>query len=157
MSSQIVSLLALVPMLLHSIVGCCWHHSHGNPRDLTTVASASSVDDAVGEATQRGRSTCCQHVHRSSISAPVAHTSNEQSNGQNPHFPCQDEPCGLVPSTFWVASPHVVLDDIALGTTLLEIADLTPCPLFRSGDAALAADNAWLTSFANARRVLLVV
>ena len=28
MSGKVASLIALVPMLFHSIFGCCWHHAH---------------------------------------------------------------------------------------------------------------------------------
>lgn len=29
MSSRLLSLLLVVPMLLHGVFGCCWHHDHG--------------------------------------------------------------------------------------------------------------------------------
>lgn len=37
MNSSAASLLALVPMVLHSILGCCWHHQHDGDRAGVTV------------------------------------------------------------------------------------------------------------------------
>ncbi|WP_437223954.1 hypothetical protein SH661x_003424 [Planctomicrobium sp. SH661] len=42
MNGHVVSLIALVPMLLHSVWGCCWHHDHARSSRPSLVAASGA-------------------------------------------------------------------------------------------------------------------
>ncbi len=56
MSGKLVSLMALIPMLVHSIFGCCWHHSHA------CHSQGQSVALTVASAGERAVGLCCRHA-----------------------------------------------------------------------------------------------
>lgn len=101
MFSQVASLLALLPMLLHSILGCCWHHAHesccgtGNTR----VVCQSSVESPADAHADHVNSPCHNHVHGTG-------NSGESPAEPRPDSPCDEERClfastsmGVVPQT----------------------------------------------------------
>jgi hypothetical protein len=97
MSRRVVSLVALVPMLFHSIFGCCWHHehsfaSHGHDNSVAVQAAiAVSPDHEHGE-----HSRCLTHSHGE------RHPDNHPTG-----LPCSEESC-----VFSVPSPTVAPQNI---------------------------------------------
>lgn len=100
-----VSLVALVPMLFHSIWGCCWHHEH--PAVAGNVQVVADAHDAVRDTvcrTQARHSCCSSHGHHNQpagVPAPEEHPSEDA--------PCEQERCDysvtaqtLVPSSIQV-------------------------------------------------------
>lgn len=101
MFSRVASLLALLLMLLHSILGCCWHHSHHsacNPEN-SRVVGQSSVESPAH--TDHATSPC----HRHGTGNP----------GESPTEPCPDSPCDEERCLFASTSMGVVLQTVALG------------------------------------------
>ncbi|QDV29546.1 hypothetical protein Spb1_14540 [Planctopirus ephydatiae] len=94
MSGKVVSLIALVPMLFHSIFGCCWHHVHMLPGDAQVTAAVAD------EALVRTHSTrsCCGHAHGSSQQVPAEVALVGQAAGEpqpSEHPPCEEEDCAV--------------------------------------------------------------
>lgn len=94
MSGKVVSLFALVPMLFHSIFGCCWHHVHILPVDAqVTVAVADEAPVCTPS-----RRSCCGHAHGSSPQVPaelalVGQAAGESQSSEHP--PCEEEDCAV--------------------------------------------------------------
>ena len=82
MCMKLVVLVTLLTMLAHSILGCCWHHAHG---DHGTPCDTASVEVDI-------HSHQCAHHHGpngSSTEVPVSH-------GPAPckhHAPCDEVDC----------------------------------------------------------------
>lgn len=102
MFTQVASLLALLPMLLHSILGCCWHHAHhsachpGNPR----IVCQSSIE--LPTYTDHATSPCHHHEHGTG------------EPGESPTEPCQDSPCDEERCLFASTSMGVVTQTFVL-------------------------------------------
>ena len=107
MMTRIVSLATLLPMLLHSILGCCWHHDHGGVLDSllgnVTVNAAKHDDDRAGD--HAHRFGC--HIHSASMPdhdsgfSGVVCPTDCASPGQKhdtPCEPCREEHCVYVGS-----------------------------------------------------------
>jgi hypothetical protein len=77
MRSRLVSLMLIVPMLLHGVFGCCWHHDHAHP----------SESDA------RESGIACSHVghHHASSATPSIPANDKLSNVDKESD--QDENC----------------------------------------------------------------
>ena len=87
MSGNVVSLIALVPMLFHSIFGCCWHHAHflhDHDHAVTVAVDEASEQDHVHSPHSGGRHS---HALLSCAGEEAAHT-----DGHSPELPpCEDE------------------------------------------------------------------
>lgn len=87
MSGRIASLVALLPMLFHSIFGCCWHHAHVLPLEDHTAATTTSDHSTVGQH-DRGHAGCPFHSHpidQQKDGVPVADLPADS--------PCEDDRC----------------------------------------------------------------
>ncbi len=106
MGTKIVSLATMLPMLLHSILGCCWHHAHSKGCDGLpgySSACASVADDTAGD---RGHQSGC-HGYRAALTedapavAEVVCSTDCSSPGNHdeaPCEPCREDQCVYVPS-----------------------------------------------------------
>lgn len=94
MSGQFVSLLALVPMLFHSIWGCCWHHDH----------PFVEHDHAVSEIVQ------FEHSHCGSPHDHLGHHEGPAHGDPSHEGPCEEEPCVFSGALLTVAPQHVQLE-----------------------------------------------
>ena len=80
MWAKVIFSATLLPMLVHSILGCCWHHAHSDAK-LNGVSSANEVH-------------CCHEHHRSQHNDPV------------PPAPCDhDESCNELICVYIAADP----------------------------------------------------
>jgi len=81
MWTYFVTAVTLVPMLFHSIVGCCWHHEH---------ATCSAAHCHRGHADNSTESSCCDghYAH------PLASEDDPQS--PVPHEPCRESKCQYI-------------------------------------------------------------
>ncbi|MCA9147947.1 MAG: hypothetical protein KDA92_01545 [Planctomycetales bacterium] len=81
------SMLALIPLLLHSLLGCCWHHAHivgchthdplsGAPQHTTTCAAVHGHHHG-HSLTDRGRIGKTQRKVAQDASGITAHGSHE--------------------------------------------------------------------------------
>lgn len=87
MSGRITSLVALLPMLFHSIFGCCWHHAHTSPDGHHAVAALSD-DVALASQHEHGHAGCPFHSHlidQQKDGVPVADLPADS--------PCEDDRC----------------------------------------------------------------
>lgn len=79
----------LLPMLSHSIFGCCWHHAH-------TMVSIASVAAEVDQLDCGGHGECESHGH-ASHDLPAEIGVNQEIPG-HPEVPCcpgeSKSPCG---------------------------------------------------------------
>jgi len=102
MFSQVASLLALLPMLLHSILGCCWHHAHYSVchSENSRVVCQSSVESPAHA--DHATSLCHNHEHGAG------------NPGESPIEPCPDSPCDEERCLFASTSMGVVLQTVAL-------------------------------------------
>jgi len=107
MNGRIVSLIALVPMLFHSMFGCCWHHSHDHAEPTLGVVecdghATDSADDH--DAPDLCHSDCvCFHVAGSATErAPCGDHSGSSR-------PCDDERCSYVGALTTLVSQPISL------------------------------------------------
>src|SRR5215208_7375235 len=92
----IFSSLLCFSLLIHAVLGCCWHDVHDAGAGGTTLASLAA--DA-----------CCDHEH----DAPL--------DGHGPHAPCKGHPnchglCNYLPvqkTNFGKCLDHVLIDFVA--------------------------------------------
>lgn len=128
MFSRVATLLALLPMLLHSILGCCWHHAHhsvchsGDSR----VICQSSVESPVNA--HRDHAAALSHNHEHGTGTP----------GESPLGPCPESPSGDERCFFASAPAGIVPQTVALEWGWLSIFVATvelPTPVGSPGAA----------------------
>lgn len=105
MTGNVASFLALVPMLFHSILGCCWHHGHlGVDHSVVMGQSPAAVQsvETVGWHPSHAVSACCSPAVDSEHQQPPADSS--------PNSPCGQHDCGYSDAAITVASQTVTFD-----------------------------------------------
>jgi hypothetical protein len=85
MFQPVATLLTLVATLLHSVLGCCWHHNH---ECCDAVATHTTVTD---EGTYEHRGVCERHRHEHDEDAGPA--SGRPARPDHEHEPCGDSRC----------------------------------------------------------------
>ncbi len=85
MYGNVVSLIALVPMLMHSIFGCCWHHAHTHAEQVHVLSGVSESDASL------------YHIHAShqGCSSRCLSASDEENYPCNSpaESPCEEDRC----------------------------------------------------------------
>lgn len=100
MSGNVVSLMALVPMLFHSIWGCCWHHGHPAVEDRAQISAVQAADAGRETACRvQARPACCHSHGRHDQTADAPATGDDRHE----EAPCEQERCD-----FSVASQTLV-------------------------------------------------
>lgn len=102
MSGKVVSLIALVPMLIHSIFGCCWHHAHSHAGQDHVVAVMIDGDSSLDHA-HAGHSSCPSHG--SPTSDGEGHSDDHPAES-----PCEEDRCVYSGVTATVVSQLVSLE-----------------------------------------------
>ncbi|MEZ6066187.1 MAG: hypothetical protein R3B90_10875 [Planctomycetaceae bacterium] len=101
MLPHLASLLAIVPMLLHSIIGCCWHHAHTGGGEHVHVAAfaghSHGHEDRRHEEhghEEHGQQDC-GHEHQ------VGEAPEESLPGESPACPspCEESRCTFCGTT----------------------------------------------------------
>ncbi len=77
---QLISNLAAVSMVVHSVLGCCWHHQHEG------MAMASTQSQSVNHA-----ACCCHDSHAGHRHSPSEPTKQQAPEGHH----CQEGACHL--------------------------------------------------------------
>ena len=93
MWAKLIVAVTLLPMLMHSILGCCWHHAHAEGR----LNSAHAQSEAHTSNRHGHRHLCCHH-DCNDASVPIEH----------------NEPCDDVRCVYLVAQP--MRSDVTAGT-----------------------------------------
>ena len=88
MQTRLVVLVTLLPMLVHSILGCCWHHAHF---DHVDVCAAPRVQAAI----HRHQ---CTHHHCSKNASAEASASPVPAPCRH-HAPCDEVSCVFLDAT----------------------------------------------------------
>src|SRR4051812_915772 len=89
----VFSTLLCASLLIHAVLGCCWHDMHDKDRGTGAVASVEA-------------DSCCDHDH------------DAATDGHGHHAPCKGHPnchglCNYLPvqkSSFGKCLDHVVID-----------------------------------------------
>jgi len=90
MFKRLVVLVTLLPMLVHSIFGCCWHHAHFDHVDVCETPSVAAD-------IHRHQ---CTHDHSWG-------SANAETPTSNVPAPCKHQtPCDEVRCVFLAATPH---------------------------------------------------
>jgi len=86
--NSIFSILTTASILIHSVFGCCWHHSHSSEDGHAEVVASTVGDDV---------HACCSHHHHSSASIVSDEGASEDAPGHNhsDHEACDDSDCWL--------------------------------------------------------------
>jgi hypothetical protein len=64
MTRRLLPTLTSVFLALHTVLGCCWHHSHACAQECTAPCSVESADAHVGHcAAECGTASCGEHQH----------------------------------------------------------------------------------------------
>jgi hypothetical protein len=71
--NALFSIVTIVSVLIHGLLGCCWHHDHAVVRNPAGAKSHS----------------CCKHHHHHA--AP--HQEQKSQHGKVPHHKCEGETC----------------------------------------------------------------
>jgi hypothetical protein len=128
MSGSILSIVALLSMMLHSIVGCCWHHGHLSGRHSepeTTVQSSAGVTSAT-------RTGCCSHRPlQHEVAQATSDLTYETSDGNGP---CPDSRCAEVATSLTLGPQAVQLvNGVAVSVAMIDVRELPgSAPLVRS-------------------------
>lgn len=86
MFPRVASLLALLPMVLHSIVGCCWHHEHVS--GCSSIVCGSFTCDSRHPAQADCGSTDPCHGHEQ-----AADSTGQPATPSSPGAPCDEVRC----------------------------------------------------------------
>lgn len=92
MNGRIASLLALLPMLFHSIFGCCWHHVHASP-DGPHAAATLSDDAALVSQHDHDHAGCPFHSHAAHSQPLDQQNDGEPVSDRPADSPCQNDRC----------------------------------------------------------------
>lgn len=87
MNGKIFSLMALAPMLFHSIFGCCWHHAHFLPDHNHAVALADAG------VSSRDHSHAPAHAHHAGCRAHGGPAVTGDKTPTAPGHPSEAPPC----------------------------------------------------------------
>ena len=91
MFSQLATALTLLAMLVHSMLGCCWHHSHGARADSGGCAvDGDHRDEVKSKSPPR---VCCGHRHAPSSAPASRDATDENSPSDNPRGCCEEGSC----------------------------------------------------------------
>ena len=148
MSGNVVSLIALIPMLIHSIFGCCWHHAHSHAGHDHVVAVVIDGDLSLDHA-HAGHSSCPSHG--SPASGGESHSDDHPAES-----PCEEDRCiysGMVTTAapqlaslrIW-GFTHFILADLQIlqQSRLTAWDDLRDWSLSRSAQKHRALIQIWL-------------
>jgi hypothetical protein len=96
--------LTAVALLVHAVLGCCWHHAHCCPHSLSCATDANLSGD--GAAFEQGEHDCC-------CSRALAADDHHGGDG------CQGVPCRFVsvPSQTAPIAPPAKGHDVAASVT----------------------------------------
>lgn len=118
MFSTGLSLLTATSMLIHSIVGCCWHSGHDHTCDHTAACETAAV-----ETVEHGHETSCDHDHE----ADTEHHSDDDGH-QHDDEPCHPDGCSehscvsmLTPS---VSTDLLIATVMAWSTQVVSVDDV---------------------------------
>lgn len=103
MFSTGISLLTTTSMLIHSIVGCCWHSGHDHADDHTAACEVAV------EAVDHADESCCGHDHVPSETHQVDNESHQSECGHHENGPCHSDECSEH-SCIWMPAPVVSVD-----------------------------------------------
>lgn len=92
MWTKCVSLATLLPMLLHSILGCCWHHAHSSICE--TMSCEVSTERVSGCLHHSDANSETAHPHPLADCAP--NSSSPADHGETPLKPCDEVRCVYV-------------------------------------------------------------
>ncbi len=104
MTGNVVSLIALVPMLVHSIFGCCWHQDHSR-LDHEHVAIAVTIESGSSSGHAHGSHAGCS-FHGSPADEGEGNRCSEDHSGDRP---CEEGPCAYSEVVITTASQFVSL------------------------------------------------
>lgn len=99
MTGNVASLIALVPMLFHSIFGCCWHHDHARLDHDHQHAAVAVTTESHSSSDQAHESHAGCSFHGSSTSEDEGERHAEDHSNE---LPCEEDPCaysGIVITT----------------------------------------------------------
>lgn len=102
MCGKIASLIALLPMLIHSIFGCCWHHAHCHVGHACSAVS-SADEHSASDHCHLGDSDC-RH-DRSTDASGETHLAEQDSDDA----PCDEDRCAHGEMLITTVSPFMGL------------------------------------------------
>lgn len=117
MSGPILSTVALLSMMLHSIAGCCWHHAHLSDQHRKAESVHAST-----HALPTAHSGCCSHRHPSrDASRPFSDSTHKNSDGT---VPWPDSRC-VESGNSLTLGPQVVqlVNGVTLGSEMFDGAE----------------------------------
>lgn len=151
MFSQVATASTLLAMLVHSVLGCCWHHDHASHRDIVSCAVSGHPegDDEIVSPIRK----CCGHKHASDA-APAHQGSDENSPCDHSDGGCVEAHCVYTASNE-AKLPSDLVQFAMLVTPLQATATLCPPsvavlsaiengPLPRAAAAVCAQLQVWL-------------
>ncbi len=142
MISQITSLLALISMLLHSVLGCCWHHAHECDSRVvkSKVVCQSKLDSCVGNHDDAHRGVNLSHAshrHSSEVDSTGENATGEQREAPCDHdTPCHERRCSFLDAVVLV-SPVVIDLEWAWSSTSFVSSELM---VLTAGDSEFQCD-----------------
>lgn len=103
MTRRLISSLTAFAMLVHSILGCCWHHAHATESQsgaapCTHFEDGSSQSDSKPDSRKQTEHTGCGHEHDESEADHSNDTSSSaaestDTNSSHEHGPCHHSQC----------------------------------------------------------------
>ncbi len=147
MFSTIANLLALIPMLLHSVLGCCWHHEHH--RACGPQVACHAADEPAAEIPK--------HVHDHSAACPNhidagGDAADDDSDHPCPHPPCSEQRCAVV-STIAGAGAHLILEGLTCQAPVFVV--VSDPPLVTVPSVGRSEEHrGWLVPLSAQRRAL---
>lgn len=134
MFSPLASLLALVPLLVHSVLGCCWHHAHESAGGTgeTKAFCEARVDPATHA--HHASADCHGHGHHRDLRSELP---GEPPPLPCPHSSCDEERCVIASTSFEVV-PQMVAAGLATPGTFMTAVELP-----NSVCSSVAARHEW--------------
>lgn len=141
------TLVAIFAFALHLMLGCCWHHAHGQDELPGHDHAAAGqhvhlpqwLKPASSQCSGHGHSHAGPHDHQHSHDNVPAESVPSQDSPVAPHAPCSDPQCVYLtitqveaPAAHDIAVPFIAIVQLAVPqASLTSVHDLTPheeCP-----------------------------
>lgn len=102
MQRRLVTWLVAILLIVHGLLGCCWHHRHVHANPQADTPASGTTPLVVAAATPAAGHSCCHHRHPRHAAEPIELETPASSTAPAdpaPDAPCTEDDCVFVASS----------------------------------------------------------